>query len=386
MNKETSSSLQQIYKILQTPLGSGSLSTTYKAINRTTKKPITLKRIQTSETDKNKPLFQSTVKSIHLLKHISHENIRPIIGFKSRKEEVWLETAYYENGNLRDWLYNPVGSPVSFTPVQIATLADAVLTILYFMDSNYPTIQFDIKSSRIYITSKGKVKIDIMKIKLRHATDRVLTKIEWIPPEIITHGQSSSKGNIFMFGIMLLELALGKIPALPEKTTTALQTIVSGNITQLYPINNWPPEFINFINLTLTKDPFQRPTAKKLKEDPFILQNRSADSLEILYRQLFPKQPTQETTQNPTPQENNNTLSTLPPNNLSHTLEYLSEVSLIYDTYLLQVNDMQKNISHTHVLIDQILDKNQQSLNSIEQLLQVPTLMDLNLKKGHSNS
>jgi len=91
----------------------------------------------------------------------------------------------------------------------------------------------------------------------------------WMAPELIEgRGKYSNKVDIWSLGIFAIELAMGEPPYISEHPTRVLYNIVQRNPPPIQ--NKWSPDFQDFIDKCLDKNPETRWSADMLLEHPFL--------------------------------------------------------------------------------------------------------------------
>ena len=92
----------------------------------------------------------------------------------------------------------------------------------------------------------------------------------WMAPEMIKGKQKyDNKVDVWSFGIFVVELALGEPPYINEQQIRVLYNIAH-NPAPTIDKNRWSPEFVDFVNQCLQKDPEQRWSVDRLMGHPFL--------------------------------------------------------------------------------------------------------------------
>ena len=156
--------------------------------------------------------------------------------------------------------------------LHIGYVLKCVLQALSFMHRQHQ-VHRDIKSDNILVDLDGRVKIadfGFAASLTREAMTRnsVVGTPFWMAPELIKSKSYDCKVDIWSLGIFAIELAQGEPPYITEHHTRVLFNIVQ---KQPPPIDSkWSPEFQDFVNKCLDKDPARRWSAEKLLEHPFL--------------------------------------------------------------------------------------------------------------------
>lgn len=93
-------------------------------------------------------------------------------------------------------------------------------------------------------------------------------------PEVLSNSEYNKKTDIWSLGITAIEMAEGDPPYSHINFMRAMFVIQKKPAQGLTIPEKWSPEFNNFVKRCLTLDPKQRPTAKELLLDPFILRSK----------------------------------------------------------------------------------------------------------------
>lgn len=96
----------------------------------------------------------------------------------------------------------------------------------------------------------------------------------WMSPEVLSNSEYNKKTDIWSLGITAIEMAEGDPPYSHINFMRAMFVIQKKPAQGLTIPEKWSPEFNNFVKRCLTLDPKQRPTAKELLLDPFILRSK----------------------------------------------------------------------------------------------------------------
>jgi len=92
----------------------------------------------------------------------------------------------------------------------------------------------------------------------------------WMAPEVIQEVGYDVKADLWSLGITAIEMAEGKPPYSNIHPMRAIFMIPSRPPPKLTEPDKWSKEFNDFVALSLTKNPEQRPTANDLLKHPFI--------------------------------------------------------------------------------------------------------------------
>ncbi|KAF9605867.1 hypothetical protein IFM89_019126 [Coptis chinensis] len=219
--------------------------------------------VKKMKSNKSKEFFAE----LKVLCKIHHINVVELQGYASGDDHLYLVYEYVQNGALSDHLHDPLlkgHQPLSWTArAQIAL--DAARGIEYIHDhTKAHYVHRDIKTSNILLDEGLRAKVaDFGLVKLVERTNeddfmatRLVGTPGYLPPESVRELQTSSKTDVFAFGVVLAELITGQRALIRDKhepskmkslisvvytifqddePEQALEAIIDGNIRDGYP-------------------------------------------------------------------------------------------------------------------------------------------------------
>ncbi|KAL8535748.1 hypothetical protein ACS0TY_011402 [Phlomoides rotata] len=196
-------------------IGCGGFGLVYKAILSDGRK-VAIKRLS-GEYFQIEREFQAEIET---LSRAQHPNLVHLQGYCKYKNDRLLIYTYMENSSLDYWLHEKTDGPTSLdwkTRLQIAQ--GAARGLAYLHQSCDPHILHrDIKSSNILLNEKFEAHLaDFGLARLirpydTHVTTDLVGTLGYIPPEYGQASVATYKGDIYSFGVVLLELLTCKRP------------------------------------------------------------------------------------------------------------------------------------------------------------------------------
>ncbi|XP_043930876.1 mitogen-activated protein kinase kinase kinase 19 [Protopterus annectens] len=226
--------------------------------------------------------YKKLQEEVDLLKTLKHENIVHFLGTSLESNIISIFMEYIPGGSIANLINR-------FGPLKEKVFCEYTKQILkgvkYLHDNN--VVHRDIKGNNIMVmppdtlklidfgcakrllcTSKTEAEMGIL--KSMHGTPY------WMAPEVINGTGHGRKSDIWSIGCTVFEMATGKPPLAHMNRMAAMFHI--GSHKDLMPSlpDHCSEHARDFVQLCLTSDQRERPSAKQLLQHHFILQQRNA--------------------------------------------------------------------------------------------------------------
>lgn len=209
------------------------------------------------------------IEETRLMATMKHPNIIEFYGAYMYDGVLYILMEYMDGGSMTN-----VATLCDCKEPHIAYFARGILHALSYMHSQNK-IHRDIKTDNVLLTKEGDIKLADFgyAAQLSKGLERrksIVGTPYWMAPELIQGNEYSFGVDIWSLGILCRELAEGEPPFSTEPPMRALYLIVSKGIPEISRFCDRSPEFLDFLDRCLERDPMKRPSAAQLLEHPFL--------------------------------------------------------------------------------------------------------------------
>ncbi|RID75355.1 hypothetical protein BRARA_B02403 [Brassica rapa] len=198
------------------------------------KSSVTVKKLDVGgETDIEKQ-FENEV---DWLAKIKHQNIISLLGFSVYRQTRCIVYEMMQNGSLESRLHGPSQGAGLTWQLRMKIAVDIARGLEYLHEHCHPpVVHRDLKSSNILLDSDFNAKIsDFGYATVLMTQNKNLNR----PSEYLLDGKVTDKNDVYSFGVILLELLLGK-RSVVEKSSTEPESVVTWAVPKLSDRANLP--------------------------------------------------------------------------------------------------------------------------------------------------
>lgn len=175
---------------------------------------------------------------VNLLYKIQHPNIIAILGHCVHGDSRFLVYELMENGSLETQLHGSSRGSALTWHIRMKIALDVARGVEYLHEHcNPPVIHRDLKSSNILLDSNFNAKLSDFGLAVvdgsQHKNNIKLSgTLGYVAPEYLLDGELTEKSDVYAFGVVLLELLLGRKPV-EKLSPVQCQSIVTWAMPQL---------------------------------------------------------------------------------------------------------------------------------------------------------
>lgn len=251
-------------------IGHGSFGSVYKA--RWMGTNVAVKTIDSSSLTTSD--YRQFLSEVSMMSNLRHPNVLSLLGGCIKPPNLCLVTEYMQQGSLDKVLSR---YPHLDWRIRLGMALESARGLLYLHLQNPPILHRDLKSLNILVDENFHVKVadfGLSADKNGHLSHRMGT-LNWVAPEILdVRGPGyDEKSDIYSFGMVLWEIASGRIP-FAGMTELQILRRIDMRETEEIP-DSCPVQYANVIRSCWHQDPAKRPSIAEILE-----------SLESLYEEL----------------------------------------------------------------------------------------------------
>ncbi|KAI4387084.1 hypothetical protein MLD38_004944 [Melastoma candidum] len=175
---------------------------------------------------------------VNWLSKVKHPNIATLLGYCIHGESRCLLYEMTQNGSLEEQLHGPSRGSALTWPLRMKIAVDVAKALEFLHERcSPPVVHRDLKSSNLLLDLDFNAKLCDFGLAVTAGNQNKLKiklagSVGYLAPEYLCDGKLTDKSDVYAFGVILLELLMGKKPV--EETTTAQrQSLVTWAMPQL---------------------------------------------------------------------------------------------------------------------------------------------------------
>ncbi|XP_010265697.1 PREDICTED: probable receptor-like protein kinase At1g80640 isoform X2 [Nelumbo nucifera] len=174
---------------------------------------------------------------VDLLSRLRHSNIISLLGYCIHAETRFLVCELMQNGSLETQLHGPSHGSALTWHIRMKIALETAKGLEYLHEHcNPPVIHRDLKSSNILLDSNFNAKLSDFGLAVTSGAQNKNIKLSgtlgYVAPEYLLDGKLTEKSDVYAFGVVLLELLMGRKPV-EKMESTECQSIVTWALPQL---------------------------------------------------------------------------------------------------------------------------------------------------------
>ncbi|XP_030464998.1 probable receptor-like protein kinase At1g80640 [Syzygium oleosum] len=214
-------------------LGEGGFGRVYKA-RLDDNKHVAIKKLDCGIQD----AIREFENEVDLLSKMQHPNIISLLGYSINDETRFIVYELMQNGSLDTQLHGPSRRSALTWHRRMKIALDTARGLEYLHEHcNPPVIHRDLKSSNILLDANFNAKLSDFGLAVTDGSQnknnvKLSGTLGYVAPEYLLDGKLTDKSDVYAFGVVLLELLLGRKPV--EKLAPGqCQSIVTWAMPQL---------------------------------------------------------------------------------------------------------------------------------------------------------
>ncbi|KAM0974020.1 probable receptor-like protein kinase At1g80640 isoform X1 [Malus sylvestris] len=175
---------------------------------------------------------------VELLHKIQHPNIITLLGCSINGDSRFIVYELMYSGSLETQLHGPSHGSALTWPMRMKIALDAARGLEYLHEyCSPPVIHRDLKTSNILLDANFNAKLSDFGLAVADGAKnskniKLSGTLGYVAPEYLLDGKLTDKSDVYAFGVVLLELLLGRRPV-EKLSPTQCQSIVTWALPQL---------------------------------------------------------------------------------------------------------------------------------------------------------
>nr|GME11572.1 probable receptor-like protein kinase At1g80640 [Ipomoea batatas] len=175
---------------------------------------------------------------VELLSKMQHPNIISLLGYSIRDDTRIIVYELMQNGSLESHLHGPSHGSALTWHLRMKIALDIARGLEYLHEHcNPPVIHRDLKSSNILLDASFNAKLSDFGLAIPDGAQnknniKLSGTLGYVAPEYLLDGKLTDKSDVYGFGVVLLELLLGRRPV-EKLAPSQCQSLVTWAMPQL---------------------------------------------------------------------------------------------------------------------------------------------------------
>ncbi|CAL5206319.1 unnamed protein product [Lathyrus oleraceus] len=193
---------------------------------------------------------------VELLSEIQHPNVISLLGCGTHEDSRFIIYELMQNGSLETQLHGPSHGSALTWHMRMKIALDTARGLKYLHEHCYPAvIHRDLKSSNILLDANFNAKLSDFGLAIIDGSQnknniKLSGTLGYVAPEYLLDGKLTDKSDVYAFGVVLLELLLGRKPV-EKLSSSQCQSIVTWAMPQLTDRSKLPNIVDNVIKNTM---------------------------------------------------------------------------------------------------------------------------------------
>ncbi|KAL4385666.1 hypothetical protein GQ457_15G003470 [Hibiscus cannabinus] len=227
-------------------LGQGGFGTVYKGVLPDGRE-IAIKRLFFNNRHRAADFYNE----VNIISSVEHKNLVRLLGCCCSGPESLLVYEFLPNKSLDRFIFDPSRGKVLNWEKRYEVIVGTVEGLVYLHEkSETKIIHRDIKASNILLDSKLRAKIADFGLARSfqedqsHISTAIAGTLGYMAPEYLAHGQLTEKADVYSFGVLLLEIIMGKQNNMSKEQeysdsiiAVAWKQFQSGTVEEIYDPN-----------------------------------------------------------------------------------------------------------------------------------------------------
>ena len=248
-------------------IGVGGMGTVYKATDTQTKGIVAIKHLKPEALANDGGLLERFIREGDALRQLNHPNIVKTYGAYEEKGNHYLVMEYVAGGTLYDLLKKERKLPVKRALNIALELSDALVRAHHL-----GIIHRDIKPGNVLLAEDGTPRLTDFGVAHIASKERVTDSglavgtLDYLPPELLNGEMLDVRADLWAFGVLLYEMAMGNRPFSGVNIGQTISNILNQPVPDMELLRpDLSHSLIDLIYRLLEKDRHARiPTARQL--------------------------------------------------------------------------------------------------------------------------